>query len=242
MQFKNKNSSPHQSPSVTAIPTPLCPFGAFPPDRGNRPPEGKPWAFANPPVRRAPLPPPLGEVSERSEGRGGTITTMLTLSVSSADSSPQGRAKELLQIDAAPETRRCAPAGGASPAPTLRRNVATAQNGVGSDPFRVRFAHPPPLGHQGEALMRCTLDWCGKIPRPRESRAGGAGFCFTSTGLPADREWLPFGRGWRCFWGGGRRLHPSAVLRRTPTAWRGRRSRKCSWHHCSSGCSCPRRR
>ena len=63
-------------------------------------------------------------------------------------------------------------AGGASPAPTLRRNVATAQNGVGSDPFQVRFAHPPPLGHQGEALMRCTLDWCGKIPRPRDSRAG----------------------------------------------------------------------
>ena len=166
-----------------------------------------------------------------------------TRSVSFADSSPKGRAKELLQIDAAPETRRCAPAGGASHAPTLRRNVATAQNGVGSDPFRVRFAHPPPLGHQGEALMRCTLDWCGKIPRPRIfPRAGGAVFCFTSTGLPADREWLPFGRGWRCFGGEGRRLRPSEVPRRTPTASPGRRSRKCASRHCSSGCSCPRRR
>ena len=95
-----------------------------------------------------------------------------------------------------------------------------------------------------EGKIWCAAFWAvRKNPPARESRGRGvAGFCFTSTGLPADREWLPFGRGWRCFWGGGRRLHRSAALRRTPTAWRGRRSRKCSWHHYSSGCSCPRRR
>ena len=97
----------------------------------------------------------------------------------------------------------------------------------------------------GQARPYVTTNWGGteKITPARDSRGRGvAGFCFTSTGLPADREWLPFGRGWRCFWGGGRRLHRSAALRRTPTAWRGRRSRKCSWHHDSSGCSCPHRR
>ena len=39
--------------------------------RRQLPPEGKPWSFANPPVRHAPLPLPLGEVSERSEDGEG---------------------------------------------------------------------------------------------------------------------------------------------------------------------------
>ena len=30
-----------------SIPTPLCPFGTFPPDRGNRPLKGEPWACAS---------------------------------------------------------------------------------------------------------------------------------------------------------------------------------------------------
>ena len=34
-----------QSPSVTA-PYPFCPFGTFPPDRGNRPLEGEPFSAA----------------------------------------------------------------------------------------------------------------------------------------------------------------------------------------------------
>ena len=35
-----------------SIPTPLCPFGTFPPDRGNRPLGGEPWV-ENRPARRA---------------------------------------------------------------------------------------------------------------------------------------------------------------------------------------------
>ena len=65
--------------------------------RRQLPPKGKPWAVANPSTQHAPLPPPLGEVSERSEGRRGSATTIPTLSVSFADSSPKGRAKGFLQ-------------------------------------------------------------------------------------------------------------------------------------------------
>ena len=61
--------------------------------------------FSQTRVCAAPLPPPLGEVSERSEGRRGSATTIPTLSVSFADSSPKGRAKALLQIAVAAKNR-----------------------------------------------------------------------------------------------------------------------------------------
>ena len=44
-QPRNKNPSPHQSPSVTAIPTPFAPSGHFPLIGGIDPPRGKPLAF-----------------------------------------------------------------------------------------------------------------------------------------------------------------------------------------------------
>ena len=48
----NVQPLPSSVRSVDSYPYPLCPFGAFPPDRGNRPPEGKPWTSANPPHSR----------------------------------------------------------------------------------------------------------------------------------------------------------------------------------------------
>ncbi len=59
-------------PSADSYPYPLCPFGAFPPDRGNRPPGEAIWCFPS---------------------------------------------------YSACKIRRCLPAGGASPSPTLRRNA-----------------------------------------------------------------------------------------------------------------------
>ena len=90
---------------------------------------------------------------------------------------PGGQRRPPLRVHTVPhwcsQISNTVPRGGASPAPTLRRNVATAQNGVGSDPFRVRFAHPPPLGHQGEA-------WACRIKNaPRsDSERGGRYFAY----------------------------------------------------------------
>ena len=42
---RRKFAATSQSPSVTA-PYPFCPFGTFPPDRGNRPLEGEPFSAA----------------------------------------------------------------------------------------------------------------------------------------------------------------------------------------------------
>ena len=192
MQFKNKNSSPHQSPSVTASP------------------RGEALGFCKPAGAARALASPFG---------GGVRAQRRMERVSNDQTARPSQSASLTALPKGEPRNFCKP--------TL--------------PQKHGGAHQ----RAGHARPYVTTNWGGteKITPARESRGRGvAGFCFTSTGLPADREWLPFGRGWRCFWGGGRRLHRSAVLRRTPTAWRGRRSRKCSWHHYSSGCSCPRRR
>ena len=105
---------------------------------------GQPWYLHAPRSGMHPIPSPRGRCPRRGRMRAGehlwialqlfqNVTAPRPSSVAYGDSFPQGKPRGPLQVGTAAKERCCIPAGGASPAPTLRRKRVTLlrRNGAG---------------------------------------------------------------------------------------------------------------